>query len=181
MTSSGSAISLTLSNAPLPPSPTHRTVGSQKATFFHLFWSHLAALPSREVGAYGPQWPVSDYVVRALSSPAGDDACGGKSGISGADKAATCAAFARAALNAASDATTGFPDEDSCPRWGQDTHQARFSHQVLGHSPLACLADREVEHGGDATTVNVGGKALFPETSGGSGAIIFQTEGPSYR
>ena len=183
-------------------------MGSQTATFFHLFWSNLAALPRQEVGVYGPQWPVSDYIVRAMSSPIGDDACAG-SGTSDGNKAATCAAFARAALNTASDTVTGFPDEVSCPRWGQvgdcivcraiclticsdslppspplllqDTHQAKFTHQVLSHSPLACLADRQVEHGGDESTVNVGGKRLFRETSELRVKTVFQTEGPSYR
>ena len=38
-----------------------------------------------------------------------------------------------------------------------------------------------VEHGGDATTVNVGGKRLFRQDRKDSGDVIFQTEGPSYR
>jgi penicillin amidase len=42
----------------------------------------------------------------------------------------------------------------------------------LGKSPVACLAERYVAHGGDSNTVNVGG---FDDKS------FVQGHGPSYR
>ena len=68
--------------------------------------------------------------------------------------------------------------------WGVDNHHARFEHQVLHSSPLACLADRTVGHGGDFSTVNVGGFVIDdPATAGGGGSpnMFLQKHGPSYR
>ena len=70
--------------------------------------------------------------------------------------------------------------------WGVENHHARFEHQVLHSSPLACLADRTVGHGGDFSTVNVGGFVIddpAPATAGGGGSpnMFLQKHGPSYR
>ena len=53
--------------------------------------------------------------------------------------------------------------------------QAKFVHQILDAvSIVSCIGDREVEHGGDAYTVNVGGDDF-------EDAMLTQTAGPSYR
>ena len=57
---------------------------------------------------------------------------------------------------------------------GEDVHAAAITHQVLGGSLLACLADRAVAHGGEDFTVNVGGYDLDDATQ-------TQTHGPSVR
>jgi penicillin amidase len=72
----------------------------------------------------------------------------------------------------AADGSTSSP----VPLWGSpDAHQAVFAHQVLGQSPLACLADRSIAHGGDYTTVNVGPFSFDADGAWAQGA------GPSYR
>ena len=48
-----------------------------------------------------------------------------------------------------------------------------LSLQILHTTPLACLGDRQVEHGGDDSTINVGHV--------GSDSMMTQTAGPSYR
>jgi acyl-homoserine lactone acylase PvdQ len=42
------------------------------------------------------------------------------------------------------------------PLWGEEVHHAVFPHALLDGTPLACLANRDVPHGGDMSTVNVG-------------------------
>jgi hypothetical protein len=63
----------------------------------------------------------------------------------------------------------------SPPRWGDDVHAAEFRAPVLGGvSLLSCLLDRAVAHGGDASSVNVGG------FDAGSDSFV-QSAGASYR
>src|SRR5688572_4608157 len=50
--------------------------------------------------------------------------------------------------------------------------QAKMTHRILNASPLRCCGNREIAHGGDESTINVG--AYDPET-------FVQEEGPSYR
>ena len=72
------------------------------------------------------------------------------------------------------------------PAWGSDVKPVTFEHAILSGSPLACLSDRRVVHGGDEFTVNVGawdgtltGGRFY--TSGSVRGAGTQTAGPSYR
>ena len=80
-----------------------------------------------------------------------------------------CRRFAAQQLN---DVAGGVEVGDA-PAWGKDNHKAVFASQTLGKTPLACLANREVGHGGDDDTVNVGHWGKAPDFP--------QGEGPSYR
>jgi penicillin amidase len=64
----------------------------------------------------------------------------------------TCQAASAAAFNRVGARLTN----SGAHRWGEDLHLAHFKHQVLGATPLKCLSDRYVGHGGDAFTINVG-------------------------
>ncbi len=112
----------------------------------------------------------------------GDPACGGQ----GAP--VDCLRFAAKALEDAvkpyllpgGAKPSNAHDDDSAanlmktPRWGVDVHRALFEHQILHVTPVACAADRVVEHGGDDSTVNVG------HVSNADGDMA-QVAGPSYR
>lgn len=85
-----------------------------------------------------------------------------------------CLAFAAVQLNQVIEQyQVGSTMNKPVPRWGMDVHRAVFEHQILHTTPLACLGDRQVEHGGDDSTVNVGHVH--------SNAEMTQTAGPSYR
>ena len=71
------------------------------------------------------------------------------------------------------EAVAGGVEVGDAPAWGKDNHKAVFASQTLGKTPLACLANREVGHGGDDDTVNVGHWGKAPDFP--------QGEGPSYR
>lgn len=74
-------------------------------------------------------------------------------------------------------------DAGKIPRWGTDVHQATALHQILDGSPLQCLADRKVAHGGDDNTVSVGSIDLPGENDKGLASTIpfAQTHGSSFR
>lgn len=61
-------------------------------------------------------------------------------------------------------------------QWGVGLHMGLFAHIILGQSPLKCMANREIGHGGDGSSVNVGMFAL--EDIDGD---MHQVAGPSYR
>ena len=61
------------------------------------------------------------------------------------------------------------------PKWGTDVHSAEFNAPVLGGvGLLSCLLNRGVAHGGDGSSVNVGG---FDASSDS----FAQSAGASYR
>ncbi len=135
----------------------------------------LMALGAREVGG-----AVHDNAPFLLAALASDGAPGGADPACAAAGHATCAAFAAAALDAAAGAYAiggdGAPRAGAppLPQWGLDVHAAVTRHQVLAGSPLACLADRAVRHGGEDFTVNVGGWSL-------ESGDLTQTHGASVR
>jgi acyl-homoserine lactone acylase PvdQ len=136
--------------------------------------ARLMALGAREVGGR-----VHDNAAFLLSVLASDGAPGGADPACAAAGFSTCAAVAAAALDGAAGAYAlggdGVPraGAPALPAWGEDVHLAAVAHQVLHGSPLACLADRTVGHGGEDFTVNVGGWDV--------GGDLTQTHGPSVR
>jgi penicillin amidase len=128
------------------------SIGSHQQTTAMRLLAVVATLVSKETGS--SVWSDAVFLINAMEH--GDEACGG-----------SCLDFfAKALANASSD--DGLPKQ-----WGvPGRHMATFTHQVLGKSPFACLADRTVPHGGDFSTVNVGHGDLsdphFPQTAGSS-------------
>lgn len=116
-------------------------VGSKSATVFNRWLQSLYTLAAAETGQ--EQWTNLEYLLQALSSTTPDSNC-----LRGQS---SCLAFAAACLNN----VTALPDP--VPGWGQGVHTATFAHQLLASTPLACVVDRSVAHGGDEHTVNVGG------------------------
>jgi hypothetical protein len=62
----------------------------------------------------------------------------------------SCLVWAADALNRVAGGNTDL-------QWGSEVHRARFVHPILGATPVACIACRSTNHGGDDSTVNVGG------------------------
>lgn len=102
----------------------------------------------------------------------------------------TCAAYLAGQLESVAAqyglGSNGSPsggDSGNIPRWGTDVHQATALHQILDGSPLQCLADRKIAHGGDDNTVSVGSIDLPGENDKGLAAEITfaQTHGSSFR
>lgn len=134
-------------------------VGSTEQTTAVRLFASMARLAGAETGT--EVWGDAVFALRAMRD--GDPAC------ERADGDASCLTFFAKALHNAS-VPDGRPAE-----WGTPgRHMATFTHQVLGKSPLGCLADRTVGHGGDFSTVNVGHSKLTDPT-------FPQTAGPSYR
>jgi penicillin G amidase len=135
------------------------SVGSVTQTHAQLLYASLARLGSRD--ARTDLWQNSQFIYHALMF--GDPAC------SQWGNDPTCATFLGDSLNQAATVNS------TSDRWGSPgMHMATFKHQVLGASPLACLANRKIAHGGDFSTVNVGAPNLGDPT-------LPQSAGPSYR
>jgi acyl-homoserine lactone acylase PvdQ len=170
-------------------------VGSRFATLWGEVLVRLVRLGAPEAGK--GVWDNWVFLLNALAS----DNDGGEGAAQTATVTATntdpacraagfetCLAWAAAAvdsvagaygLQANEDGTLAAGALDAVPGWGTDVHFVQMQHQVLHSSPLACVADRTVGHGGDSTSVNVGGFAWSRE-KGDAGAFT-QTAGPSYR
>ena len=166
-------------------------VGSEEATVFQLFYRYLCTLPVAETNATTLN-PV--YLYNVFLRGDADPNCGPPPHGPAAFPPSTvsdptpkpppttpaCLAWASAGLDAVVAGDMG------APAWGQDVKPVVFKHNVLSGSPLTCLSDRRVSHGGDDFTVNVGhwrgelegGRFYTTKTVGGSPA---QTAGPSYR
>lgn len=147
-------------------------VGSWEATLWADVRKRLMVLGAAETG--GAVWDNPVFLLNALYSDAsgtGSDPACAAAGF------ASCAAFSGAALDAAAarfgigaEGTTG----DGIAKWGVDVHRAAITHEVLKSSPLACVADRVVAHGGEDFTVNVGSYDFDDDT-------MTQKHGPSVR
>ncbi|WP_457629203.1 penicillin acylase family protein [Oceanithermus sp.] len=133
------------------------TAASLEASVFQAWYAELARLPEAEVGE--PYWNEPFYLLRALQE--GDPTCDAR-GVS-------CMEFAAEALERALawlDALGGVVP------WGQ-LHPAVFDHGVMTHQPqLRRFFDRQVAHGGDRYTVNMGAYDF---------ATFTMYHGPSYR
>ncbi|WP_457633323.1 penicillin acylase family protein [Oceanithermus desulfurans] len=135
----------------------NETASSTEATVFQAWYAELARLPEAEVGE--PYWNEPRYLRRALLE--GDRAC--------TARGVTCLEFASEALERALarlDALGGVVP------WGQ-LHPAVFDHGVMTHQPqLRRFFDRQIAHGGDRFTVNMGAYDF---------ATFRMNHGPSYR
>jgi len=133
------------------------TAGSLEASVFQAWYAELARLPEAEVGQ--PYWNEPRYLRRALLE--GDPACEAR-GVSCLDFAAQALERALARLDALGGVVP----------WGQ-LHPAVFDHGVMTHQPqLRRFFDREIAHGGDRFTVNMGAYDF---------ATFRMNHGPSYR
>lgn len=155
------------------------SVGASTPTLLAAVWQHLAALGTEETG--GKYWGNPVFVVAALNaSGPPDPACL-------AAGAASCSAFLASVLDDVGSAYSlgadGAETTARVPVWGRDVHLATAIHQTLDGSPLQCLADRSVPHGGDDFTVSVGSYALAGEEKAGLAAAVpfAQTHGSSFR
>ena len=118
--------------------------------------------------------PTGGRAVRSGGSVVSSSSSSSSSLPSSSSSSTNCLAFAAVQLNQVIEQyQVGNTMKKPVPRWGIDVHRAVFEHQILHTTPLACLGDRQVEHGGDDSTVNVGHV--------NSDAAMTQTAGPSYR
>lgn len=146
--------------------PFDASIGSNATTVFETWYKHLCKLGGKETNS--TYWTNGGFLVHALAS---DDSADGPDPACKDAGHHSCTAFAADALNTAGELLA---DGGSPPLWGEDTHLATFKHQVLGNSPLACLADRTTQHGGDRGTINVGHYSMDSKE-------FHQGAGPSYR
>jgi acyl-homoserine lactone acylase PvdQ len=175
-------------------------VGNSLATLATAVYQRLVPLTQPETNT--SVWRDMVYLHDALLS---DNTTDGTDPACVRQGYPSCAAFTAAAVDAVAaqylpggaTAASG----NSAGRWGLDNHAVTYAHEVLGQvsphatlcvmfmvrqgvafvvlclqSPLACLADRSVPHGGDDSTVNVGHADLTAGTT-----TYGQSAGPSYR
>lgn len=160
-------------------------VNSYTATLFAELWQRLATLGTVETDSQ--YWGNNVFLLNALTSdatPAGTDVACKNAGYT------TCNAYLAGQLESVAAqyglGSNGSPsggDAGKIPRWGTDVHQATALHQILDGSPLQCLADRKIAHGGDDNTVSVGSIDLPGENDKGLASTIpfAQTHGSSFR
>ncbi len=152
------------------------TVGSKVSTGFNELWRELSTLASRETGA--TYWSDVGFFLNAMWK---DPAYGGAGPADPACVAlgfSNCGEFAFSALaNVAAKYGTdlsgalgwgALPDDNSFVCGG--VHAARYTHLLLGSTPLGCLFNRCRPHGGDDSCVNVGAYdySTFLMTAGSS-------------
>lgn len=147
----------------------HMDVGSVNAQRFERFFLSLQSLPSKEVNQ--SRWSDAMWLLYTFTGQVDDPNCDWKG--STATKP-TCLQFASVAV----DRIAALNVESQ--RWGIDCHRAEYEHQVLGASPLACMANRKVAHGGDHSTINVGSVDIDNESDSDTDGLL-QTHGSSYR
>lgn len=149
------------------------SVGSEVPVLFAYLMSELTVLGTAETG--GQQWVQFGFLYNALQSdgsPGGSDPACAKIGFS------SCTAFVQECLDRTGQFHETLQDEKKLAhlralpvtrkhfsqgestQWGKTLHPAQFAHAILGKTPLACLANRFTQHGGDWSTVNVGAFAL---------------------
>lgn len=118
-----------------------------------------------------PRRDDSQYLLRVFSNQLTNDTnCRVGAGEGARASLPTCTGYAGALVDAVANSRS-YSDES----WGQHgLHLATYHHQILTASPLACIADRSVEHGGDFSCVNVG-------TIDSDDEHLGQSHGPSYR
>lgn len=165
------------------------SVGSVAGAQFERWYTALQTLAGRETNS--THWSDSQYLLRVMTGLLPDDpnckasvaAEQTEGGLMGRPQPAAAAVVAGTqGVGAVSSCVSWASDlvdqlavaSGASDAWGSCVHKATFAHQVLGGSPLACAANRPVAHGGDFSTVNVGG--YDPEKSS-----MPQSHGPSYR
>jgi len=137
-------------------------VGSLETTRFQKWYATLQTIVQHETNV--THWDDTQWLLRTFAGWEVDKACTyttevdseqqqqqQEAGGSSAPNAPNCLLWASHHFDRI--AEKGQWTRDA---WGQDLHRALFKHQILGASPLACVANRETPHGGDKSTVNVG-------------------------
>ena len=136
------------------------SIGSVETTVFQKLFLQLMQMPLEEVGQgikqMSQHWANPIFLKRALEG-AFD---GSNASCTTKMDAAQCRSFAVRATHTVAEQV----DLDSPPAWGEDVHLAKFTHVILNGSAARCLGNRQVQHGGDDYTVNVGyvGFKIFP-------------------
>jgi penicillin amidase len=128
-------------------------------------WRRFATIGDEESGV--SYWGDMVFSYNALLG--NDKACSSLKGYS------TCNDFIVSVLNGVA-SIYGISNNAlaGVPLWGSGLHLAQLEHQLLTGSPLQCLANRHVFHGGDDSTVDVGHMDLSDDA-------LPQTAGPSFR
>lgn len=132
--------------------------GQPEAAVFARWYDQICRLPSIEVDH--EFWNFPGYLLKALNSTSSH--CQEK-GYS------SCTEFLHNSFDYVVEQIGGGKKP-----WGDVVHRAEFRHSIFHGSPLDCLACRSSVHGGDRSTVNVGG---YDQTD----SAKTQTEGPSFR
>ena len=144
--------------------------GSEEATVFQLFYRYLCTLPYKETNAthcnpvylynvfiQGDKDPNCDKPPPPLNAPQPPSS----PPVGKPPASPGCLAWASDGFD---DVVAG--NARHAPGWGTDVKQVSFAHAVLSGSPLTCLSDRRVAHGGDEFTVNVGPWSLTADGGG---------------
>lgn len=148
--------------------PPQLPVGSEDATLWAAVLTEIAEIGT--VSTHTDYWLNPEYLLSIFASNS-DDAC---KVLGDTCLGAMASAFDRAA------GEWGVGSDGSITGdvfgWGTSPalHPVLQEHQILGATPLACMADRAVQHGGDEYSPNVGGFELGDKH-------FTQTHGPSYR
>jgi penicillin amidase len=152
-------------------------VGSTKATVFAKFMIQLARVTDHETG--NGAFFSANFLYKTFVGP-GDRACStaleaAGSGISSHRISGWTKERSDCLVYAAKQLEDIVKEGSSAPvsKWGLDVHSARFTNQILHSTPVSCIGDIFVPHGGDSSTVNVGHID--------DGEAMVQEEGPSYR
>ena len=159
-------------------------IGSPYPTLWAELYKNLALLGTAETGVH--YWDDAVFILNALLSDntgTSDPACIQRGFTS-------CFAFAASIFDTIAsqyslsvDSTNMYIDlqslQSNVPQWGNDVHQAIITHEIFHNSPLACLADRIVPHGGDPYTVNVGSYSY--DQGKGDPSLFTMDHGSSYR
>jgi penicillin amidase len=156
-------------------------VGTQVSVLWAEVWKGLSGIGAKETNQ--DFWDNPVFILNALASDATapDVGCTSQGYTS-------CGAYAAAVLDSvaskyglATDGSGAITSSSlsTAPLWGTDVHRVLVVHEILHLSPLACVADREIAHGGDGFTVNVGSFSFDSESN--DEGVFTQDHGPSYR
>lgn len=134
------------------------SVGSVGSTVFQKLYLELMKQPLNEVGKKHTHWANPIYIRNTFES---------------AFNGTTNNEIRQFGV-AATHIVAADLDLQNIPKWGIDVHQALFVHEILNASTFKCLGNRQIAHGGDDYTVNVGHYDYNDDE-------MTQGAGPSYR
>lgn len=140
------------------------------ATQFAMWYTDMSTLAAAETNASGGHYENAVYLMNALNATADTPAdrncllhlsssalAAAVASASGSTAIPACLQWASGRLDSIATAQGGDDGTDGVSAWGNGVHHAYMQHPVLSGSPVGCISDRSVTHGGDPSTVNVGG------------------------
>jgi penicillin amidase len=134
--------------------------GSLETSVYVGWLRELSRLPAAEVGT--SLWLDQTYLQNVLIRHQSDPNCDSNSTAPD-----SCLAFASRAFETA---VAAHSDQE----WSRDVHPLVLAHPVLNNTPIECLVNRRVAHGGTDETINVGSITFGTKD-------WVQQHGPSYR